>query len=208
MNNARAAEKWSESHFRRLLLFYCANYKKPRALALSALVEKAGLIKNLIPILVSTFVLPLGIAVAFLFWALSTSLDDWCKKYSERKYNGKGKYAGNFPEREVNSFFELSYLPPIEEYVADPAAYPLEGYRINIRVQSASEGRLKLDKAEELLSITFNFRARSHTFVFIDTRQKEKISGEVENVSHIQEDGPNVLRFTSNQIRVEDSFLP
>jgi hypothetical protein len=209
VNNARAAEKWSESHFRRLLLLYCANYKKRKTEALLTLAEKVDVIKLLLPALVSAaYALPLGIAVGFLFWAVSTALDDWCKKYSERKYNGTGRYAGNFPEKEVESFFELSYLPPIEEYIEDPAAYPLEGYKINIRVDSASEGRLKLGKAEDLLSITFHFTAGSHSFVFTDTRQKEKVSGEVDNVSHIKEDGPNVLRFTSAHTRVEPSFLP
>lgn len=208
MGHVRAAEKWSESHFRRLLLFYCANYKKRKVEAVLTLAEKANIVKTLVSIAVSTYALPLGIAVAFLFWAVSTALDDWCKKYSERKYNGRGKYSGNFPEKEVKSFFELSYLPPIEEYIQDPAAYPLEGYKINIRVQSESEGRLKLDKAEEVISISFHFTAKSHTFVFTDTRQKETVSGEVDNVSHIKEDGPNVLRFISTRTKVEPSFLP
>lgn len=106
--NARAAEKWSESRFRKLLLFYCEHYKKKRVEAAGELIDKAEVVKTLAPLLVSTLAIPLGIATAFLFWAAGRNLDDWCKKYSRRKLNGKGKYTGNFAEKEVNGFLKSS----------------------------------------------------------------------------------------------------
>jgi hypothetical protein len=78
--NARAAEKWSESRFRKLLLFYCEHYKKKRVEAAGELIDKAEVVKTLAPLLVSTLAIPLGIATAFLFWATGRNLDDWCKK--------------------------------------------------------------------------------------------------------------------------------
>ena len=107
--NARAAEKWSESHFRQLLLFYCERYKKKETKATLALLDKSEAVKKFAPLLVSTLAVPLGIAVAFLFWAVGRGLDDWCRKYSQRKLNGKGEYTGNFPEKGINGFFDVSH---------------------------------------------------------------------------------------------------
>jgi hypothetical protein len=84
--NARLAEKWSQSRFRQLLLFYCDNYQKPKAKAAAALIDKADVIKSIIPLLVLTLAVPIGIAVAFLHWASAQILDDWCQKYSRKKY--------------------------------------------------------------------------------------------------------------------------
>ncbi len=117
--NAKGAEKWSESRFRQLLLFYCDKYNKPETQAAAALIDKADAIKGLATLLVSTFAVPLGIAVAFLYWAMGTSLNEWCQKYSQKKYNGRGKYVGDFPEKQVDGFFDVTYLPQIRELVED-----------------------------------------------------------------------------------------
>ena len=202
--NARSAEKWSESRFRQLLLFYCDKYKTPGSQAAAALVDKADLVKTIVPLLVSTLAVPVGVAVAFFFWALGTSLDDWCQKYSQRKYNGKGKYLGNFPEKEIEGFFEVTHLPQIIELVEDPAAYPLEGYKIKIIVESETDGRIKVATQKELESIQFSFTYnKSHSFHFRDTQSSMSIGGQVRNVSHVGEDGPNVLRFISSNLEAK-----
>jgi hypothetical protein len=202
--NARGAEKWSESRFRQLLLFYCDKYKKPEALAAAALIDKANVVKALVPLLVSTLAVPVGIAVAFLFWALGKSLDDWCQKYAQKNYNGTGKYIGDFPEKEIDGFFDVTYLPPIIELVDDPAAYPLKGYKIKIIVESETDGRIKVPTSEELNSIQFHFTYdKSHSFNFTDTQSNIRLSGKVGNVSHVGSDGPNVLRFTSSDLEAK-----
>jgi hypothetical protein len=204
--NTRAAEKWSESNLRKLLLFYCDNYKRPGAEAAAALVDKADAVKGLAPLLVSTLAVPVGIAAAFLFWALGKRLDDWCQKYSRKKFNGKGKYMGNFPEKQVDSFFEVTYLPPIVELVEDPAAYPLEVYKIQVKVEAETDGRIKVSTPKELNSIQFSFTGqKSHSFSFTDTLTSGEVSGHVDNVSHVAQDGPLVLRFVSSDMRAEPS---
>lgn len=200
--NVRGAEKWSESRFRQLLLFYCEKHNKPLAQGTAALIDKADAVKGLAPLLVSTFALPLGIAVAFLFWALGTVLNDWCEKYSKKKYNGKGKYVGDFPEKEVDGFFDVTYLPQIVELVEDPAAYPLQGYRIKVRVESETNGQIKVPTSKELKSIQLSFSYdKSHSFDFTDTQSNRRLKGQVKNVSHVASDGPNVLRFISTDMQ-------
>jgi len=207
--NARSAEKWSESRFRKLLSFYCDHYKKKKVEAAGQLIDKAEAVKTLAPLLVSTLAIPLGIATAFLFWAAGRNLDEWCKKYSRRKLNGKGKYTGDFSENEVNGFFEVNYLPPILEYVEDPAAYPLEVYKIRIKVESETDGRVKVSTEKELNSIQFSFSGGgNHRFFFIDTKSNRDVKGGVGNVFHVDEDGPIVIRFTSSDITVDPSRQP
>jgi hypothetical protein len=207
--NARGAEKWSESKLRQSLLFYCEHYKKKEVQAAGELLDKSEAIKQLVPLLVSTLAVPVGIATAFLFWAAGKRLDDWCKKYSRRKLNGKGKYTGDFPEKEVNGFFEVVYLPPIVEYIDDPAAYPLEGYKIKIKVDPETDGRLKVSTAKELNSIQFSFgEKRGHAFSFMDTKTNRDVNGRVDNVFHVNEDGPIVIRFTSTDMEVAPSRTP
>src|SRR5437764_10626005 len=46
--NARAAEQWSESRFRQILLFYCEHHKKREAEAAFALIDKSEAVKNLV----------------------------------------------------------------------------------------------------------------------------------------------------------------
>ncbi|MDX6557951.1 MAG: hypothetical protein QOF72_1000 [Blastocatellia bacterium] len=207
--NARGAEKWSESRFRKLLLFYCEHYKKKEVEAAGELIDKSEAVKRLAPLLVSTLAVPVGVATAFLFWATGKRLDNWCKKYSRRKLNGQGKYTGDFDEKEVNGFFEVVYLPPIVEYIEDPAAYPLEGYKIKIKVDPETDGRLKVSTAKELNSIQFSFgEKRSHAFAFVDTKSTQDVNGRVDNVFHVNEDGPIVIRFTSTDIEVAPSRKP
>jgi hypothetical protein len=207
--STRAAEKWSESRFRKILLFYCEHYKQKKVEAVGELIDKSEAVKTLAPLLVSTLAVPLGIATAFLFWAAGKNLDNWCKKYSRRKLNGTGKYIGDFPEKEVNGFFEVVYLPPILEYVEDPAAYPLEGYKIKIKVEPKTDGRLKVSTAKELNSIQFSFSERKrHSFSFMDTKTNRDVNGRVDNVFHVNEDGPIVIRFTSTDMEVAPSRKP
>jgi hypothetical protein len=207
--NARAAEKWSESRFRQILLFYCENYKKRETEAAFALIEKSEAVKNLVPLLVSTLAVPVGIAVAFLFWAMAKSLDDWCQRYSTRKFNGKGKYTGNFPEGEVDGFFDVTFLPPIFQFVEDPEAYPLEGYKIQVKVEAEVDGKLKVPTAKESNSIQFNSTGEQrHAFSFADTKTSSKLSGRVSRVYHLTKDDPNILSFTSNDMEVEPSKNP
>jgi hypothetical protein len=207
--NARAAEKWSESRFRKILLFYCEHYKKKKIEAAGVLIDKTEAVKAVAPLLVSTLAVPLGVATAFLFWAAGRNLDDWCQKYSRRKLNGKGKYTGDFSEKEVNGFFEVHYLPPIVEYVEDPSAYPLEGYKIKIKVDPETDGRLKTSTAKEINSIQFSFSEKgSQAFSFVDTKSNQGVSGGVDNVFHVNEDGPIVIRFTSSDIEVTPSRKP
>ena len=204
--NARQAEKWSESKFRQLLLFYCDKYQKPEAQAAAALIDKADLIKSIVPLLVSTYSVPLGIAVAFLYWALAKSLHDWCQKYSRKEYNGKGTYIGNFPEKEVFGHFEVAYLPQITELVEDPEAYPLEGYKIRVKVKSETNGRIKVPTSKELKSIQLHFTYdKRDAFDFRDTQSKVRLRGSVDNVSHVTADGPNILRFISSDTEAEPS---
>jgi len=204
--NARGAEKWSESRFRQLLLLYCDKYKKPKWHAASTLIDKANVVRGLASLFVSTLAVPLGIAVAFLYCALGKSLDDWCQKYSQKKYNGQGKYFGNFPEKEVMCFFDVTYLPQIVELVEDPAAYPLEGYKIRIRVDSETNGKIKVPSTQERNSIEYSFNYdKNHSYDFTDTQSNKKIIGEVDDVSYMGSDGPMVLRFKSS-IRYAPSF--
>jgi hypothetical protein len=207
--NARASEEWSESRFRKLLLFYCEHYKKRKVEAAGELLDKTEVIKRLAPLLVSAAAVPLGIAVAFLFWAVGKSLDDWCKKYSRKEFTGRGKYMGNFTEKEVAAYFDVEYLAPIVEYVEDPAAYPLKGYKINIRVAAETNGKLKVSTSKELNSIQFSFSTpKSHAFDFTDTKTSRRVNGRVDNVSHVTEDGPIVIRFTSNDMEVSAPRTP
>jgi hypothetical protein len=120
------------------------------------------------------------------------------------RYNGKGKYLGNFPEKELDGFFEVTHLPQISELIEDHAAYPLEGYKIKIIVESKTDGRVKVPTSKELESIQFSFTYdQSHSFQFTDTQSSGRISGQVRNVSHVGEDGPNVLRFISGDLEAK-----
>ena len=119
-------------------------------------------------------------------------------KYSRVRFNGKGKYRGDFQEKEVDSFFEITYLPEIMELIEDPEAYPLEGYKIKIKVESETDGRVKVPSAKERNSIQFSFKYdKSHSFDFTDTKSNKRI---VDDVSWVGNDGPNVLRFVSQNL--------
>lgn len=205
--NARQAEKWAESKFRQLLLFYCDKYQKPAAQAAAALIDKSDLIKSIVPLLVSTYSVPLGIAVAFLYWALAKSLDDWCQKYSRKKYNGKGTYTGNFPGKEVIGHFDVTYSPQITELVEDPEVSPrLEGYKIRVKVKSETNGRIQVPTSKELEAIQLHFTYdKRDAFDFRDTRSNVRLMGSVDNVSHLAADGPNILRFISSDMETESS---
>src|SRR5207302_11168842 len=99
---------------------------------------------------------------------------------------------------------EVSHLPPILEYVEDPEAYPLKGYRIVVKVDAESNGRLKVPSLDELNSIQFSFTGkRSHAFTFMDTLSKRYVKGSVDNVSYVAQDGPTVIRFTSSDMEVD-----
>ena len=77
--NARSAEKWSESRFRQVLLFYCDRYQKPAAQVAAQLMDKSDAVKGLVPLLISTLALPMGIAAAILFALMGKGLEDWCQ---------------------------------------------------------------------------------------------------------------------------------
>src|ERR1043165_8538988 len=83
--NTSGAEKWAIKHFRKSFAFYCDNYKKHEVALVSEAIKRADLIRLLAPLIVTTYSLPLGIAVGFLFWAMTYGLNHWCEKYGQRK---------------------------------------------------------------------------------------------------------------------------
>jgi hypothetical protein len=203
-----AAEEWASSNLRRLLLFYCEHYQKVVPKYGVALANKADIVKQIVPLLVSTLSVPVSIAVAFLFWALGHRLDEWCKMYARRHYTGKGLYSGNFPEGKVEAFFDIFYLPPITRFVDDPEAYPLKGCRGVIKVKPQAEGKIKVANSKEVNSIVFNFdKLNGHRFEFTETTLKWVIKGIVENVFPATDEGSNVLGFTSTNIEVPSLSL-
>jgi hypothetical protein len=206
--NIRSTERWASSRFRQLFLFYCQHYKRPQARAAVEIIDKTEVVKGLAPLLVSTLSVPLGISVNFLFWALGYSLDEWCQKYGRRKYNGKGTYRGNFPGRKVDSFFDVTYLPPIQEVVEDPEAYPLEGYKIKIKVPGETNGKVKVPSSEYVKSVTLNFKGKNtHSFGFVDTQTNKAVGGLIENVFPDEKEGPNIIGFESRDLIVGESLV-
>ena len=85
----------------------------------------------------------------------------------------------------------------------DPEAYPLAGYKILVKVEPEINGKLKVPSSKELNSIQFSFTGeKSHAFRFVDTVSKGDVNGRVDNVSYVDTDGPNVIRFTSSDMEV------
>lgn len=200
--NISAAERWAKLNFRKLLYFYCDNSEKTGIQLGVALADKSGVVKKLGPVIVSTFSIPLGMAVAFLFAASGIILKNWCANYARREFNGKGIYAGDFPKKQLEAFFEIEFYPPIQEYTEDPEAYPLKGYRINILVPAEVNGKAKVPLPADSDEIFFSFKENTkHSFRFADTKRRSEIDGDITTLRQDRQAGPSVLGFTTDVLR-------
>jgi hypothetical protein len=195
--NISVAEKWLLTNFRKAFAFYCDRHKETSALLIGEALKKADVVKRLAPLLVSAYSIPLGIAVAFLFAAIDMGLDKWCEKYARKSFTGKGIYSGNFPKKIVEGFFDVKLLPAITEFVEDPEAYPLKGYKVRVKVPADISGQVKVPTSDDSNEIFSSFKSKySHSFSFSDARAKKTLFGVVETVSQNISAGPNVLSFT------------
>jgi hypothetical protein len=181
--NIGASEKWILTNFRKVFGFYCDKIKDTKILLAGEAIRKTEIVKHLAPIIVSTYSVPLGIAVAFLFAAINIGLNKWCEKYERKSFSGKGTYSGNFSKRQVDGFFDIRCLPAIEERIEDPEAYPLSGYKVMVKVPADIIGRVKVPTSKDADEILFSFTGkRDHSFSFSDMTIHKQIVGTVATV--------------------------
>jgi hypothetical protein len=202
--NISSAERWALTRFRQVFAFYCDNYKKHKVALASEALKRVDLVKILAPLLVTAYSVPLGIAVGFLFWALTYGLDNWCQKYGSRKFNGEGKYVTDLPGVDFEGFFDLTYLPAITETVENPESYPLKGYKVVLKAAAETKGLIKVSSSEEVTNITLAFKGKdSHYFSFTDTTSQQEVEGNPENVFPEKDEGPNIVGFTATELIVK-----
>ncbi|MDQ1593282.1 MAG: hypothetical protein QOG71_3909 [Pyrinomonadaceae bacterium] len=205
--NVSAAERWLKKNLRSLLQFYCVAYVKKSVRVTGIAIDKAEVVKNLAPVAVATLSIPVGFVVAFLFAALGLVLDNWCQRYAKQRYAGEGTYEGNFEQKQVAAFFEITHTPAIIEEVENPAAFPLKVRMLAIKVPAEISGMVKVPSPADSSEIFHSFQARySHRFTFVDVTQSKKIKGAVESVYQDIQEGPNVLGVTSNELNVETDY--
>ena len=200
--NWKASKKWDLKHMRKALRVYCEYSQKPKVVISAEVAKKSvELIKAFAPFLMLQLSVPLGVAVAFSFWALGFGLSKWCERYASKNLTGDGIYSGDIPQGEVHAFFDITYLPPIVEFIEDEKAYPLEIKKKQIRIPAETIGLVRVPNARDVQTITFSFNEKAkHQFIFRDAKTNEKVMGEVTKVYPKREVGANILGVTAGDL--------
>jgi hypothetical protein len=129
-------------------------------------------------------------------------LAEWCSKYKELNFKGKGKYSGTFPEGNVDCFFDVSYKPAIDEIVQDPDATSLEIPKVKILEEAETRGQAEVLVFSVANSIYRNFSEKGHYYSFEDVLTKSHISGNVEFVRLGDFGKSDVLIFGSQDLKI------
>jgi len=224
--NISKAEEWILSNFRKPLAFLCVKFEDTKVQVTSELIKNVGesveykqiikgVVKALAPAIVTMYSVPLGIAVALLFFLIGKQFQRWCGKYAKKKFDGKGTYTlvpsspvGGYPPGpyhiRLQAYFELEYYPSIEELVEDPAGYPLKIQKVVVKVPSESRGKLKVPTSQESEMVMGNFISLGdHSYNFIDSKTKTQISGSNIAMYQNKTEGDNILEFISVDLKIE-----
>lgn len=182
--NWRDAKRWALTRLRPGLDLYCREYKKPWA-AVGEEFSKTAFesVKVFIPLLATMLNVQLGIAVAFTFWLLRYCLDRWCGKYSARDLAGDGTYTSAQASEYAPVFFELTYRPPIVEWVDDEAAYPLSVPKEQIWIPAEINGLMRVSGKRDVDEILFTFDPNgANRYVFVDRTSAQSVMGRPSNI--------------------------
>jgi hypothetical protein len=193
--NYQTAENWASKNTRRVLHLYCGQYKKFVALA------TIEFVRSFAPLISLDLNIVIGASVAYIYWAVGQKLDKWCEKYANRNLEGKGIYSGEIPQGQVDTFFKLTYSPPIVELVDYDESYTVSIKRKQVVVPAETTGIISVPSSADVNAIHFSFKpGAKHSFTFEDTATTEGVSGTVENVYAKKEDGPTVLALKARDL--------
>ncbi len=194
--NTRIAEKWLKKNFREVMFFYCKSFDGFKSESSIEILDKIEFAKWLAPLIVTNYSFILGVAIAFVIWALNKSLNEWCKKYSLRQYSGVGDYTGKFSLNCVNGFMDLDYKPAIKEVEQDIEAFPIKTKFIRIIVPSEIKGRIKLKNKNIVDEIAvFCENGDEQKFSLNENNLHKILKGNVEKAYPASARDPEILRF-------------
>ena len=205
-DNWKAAEEWALKNLRKGLKIYCDNYKKYQAeigleLGKSSMDIVKEWVKNAAPTIAIAVGGAKGVGVAFLFWLLKYALGKWCEKYTDKKYSGEGQYSRAIPPSTFGAFFDITYTPPIIEYVDDEKAYPLSIPKKQITVPAETIGLIRVANKQEVDDIYFSLaQDKNHSFNFKDAKSNSLVSGKVAYVIPKPEVSANVLDLVAEDL--------
>lgn len=193
--NVKAAKKWIRKNFRTIMQYYCGNRSVSEAV--ETILGEAEEVKKLTFIIFGILKIKVGIIVAAIYLILKLKGEKWCEKYEGLTLAGEGPYEGNFPGNPVTAFFEIHYLPQIEEEVENPAAYPLKVPMPVIEVEKEIKGKAKVPtrKQAEQIFRSFEGGGKTHKFKFNDMSSKKDVSGTLTEVRLGKERGLGVFEF-------------
>lgn len=210
--NWQKAEKWVLEHLREGLKIYCNNYKKYQIeIGLEAgknLSESAKeFIKSVAPTIAYATSGVKGLGIAFTVWLLKYTLDKWCLKYTDKKFNGKGNYFCPTPESSFEAFFEVTYTPPIIVYSEDEAAYPSSVFKKEVKVPAQTKGLIRVSNQKTVRDIYSYFNDKEkHSFNFSDSKTNIFIEGFVDAVAPAPDSGANVLRLIAEELKISNTL--
>ena len=205
--NVKAAKKWMRKNFRTIMQYYCGN--RSVSDAVETILGEAEEVKRLAFILFGVLKIKLGLIVAALYLILKLRGEDWCEKYEGLTLAGEGPYEGSFPGSRVTAFFEISYLPQIEERVENPAAYPLKVPMPVIEVEKDIKGKVKVPTKKQAEQIFYSFKdgGKIHKFAFNDLHSKQDVNGTLDEVYLGKEAGLGVFEFRNAELSLGNKRL-
>lgn len=160
-------------------------------------------VKTFAPFLAAQLSLPVGAAIGFVFWCAGFRLEKWCERHATKRFSGEGQLLGNPSTGEIEGFFNVTYRPPIYELVEDPAAYPVERFKVEIELPEVTNGLIKVPTLNNAEAVYKRFESRVvQSFRFADDKTKKRISGNMDVMARAVNEGPNVLSFSTSTLNV------